>query len=236
MTNAKFKALRSALDAFIAIQQQLSLLIFADEGLVEAVHQVVQKTNKRVSGVLPLFNRDAYISSSSVKIQGLRAYVTTAVSFLSVAIEDEGSIAAEHLLDFTYVGSSKLRSLLQRDYRELLRALNSKCWKAAVVLSGGLIEALLMDQLHRVAQTAHTALSAPKKNPDILTWRFIDLINVAVEVGIVSKGAEKLSHSVRDYRNLVHLHKELEDALGADEHEAKIAFNVLNLIDRDLQP
>ena len=86
------------------------------------------------------------------------------------------------------------------------------------------------------AQKVKSATSAPKKNPDVLTWRFVELINVAVEIGIVSKGAEKLSHSVREYRNLVHIHKELSDGIRADEQEARIALNVLNLIDRDLRP
>jgi hypothetical protein len=54
----------------------------------------------------------------------------------------------------------------------------------------------------------------PEK-PEVSTWRFVDLINVAVETEIVSKGAEKLSHSVREYRNLVHPQKELKDKLGA---------------------
>jgi hypothetical protein len=99
-----------------------------------------------------------------------------------------------------------------------------------------LIEALLADQLLRDVTKAASASSAPKKNQDIPTWRFIDLINVAVELGIVSKGAEKLSHSVREYRNLVHPHKELKDKPGADEQEARIALQVLHLIDRDLRP
>lgn len=114
--------------------------------------------------------------------------------------------------------------------------LTGKCWKAAVVLSGGLIEALLADQLLRDLAKAVAANSAPKKNQDISTWRFVELINVAVELRLVSRSAEKLSHSVREYRNLVHPHKELKDKLGADEQEAKIALQVLHLIDRDLRP
>lgn len=238
LTNAKFKALRAALDGFTNIQKQLAPPAFPDEGLVETVHQLVQWTNKRAPRVLLPFNRDEYrdpFSNQPVRTSGLRAYVATAVPVLSVAIEDEGSITGEQLLDFSYVKNIKLRAVLQRDFRELLRATNGRCWKAAVVLSGALMEALLIDQLGNT-QGAALAVSAPNKNQDdIPNWRFVDLINVAVEVRIVSKSVGKLSHSVREYRNLVHLHKELKDGLIAEEHEARIALNILNLIDRDLQ-
>lgn len=238
LTNVEFKALRAALDSFTSIQKLIAPPALPDEGLLEAVHQLVQQTNKRVPRVLPPFKRFEYLDATSsfpLRRDGLRAYVATAVSMLSVAIEDEGTITAEQLLDFSYIGSLKLRAVLQRDYRELLRALNGRCWKAAVVLSGGLIEGLLIDQLLQNSQKSTSAVAAPKKNQDIPTWRFVELINVAVEVGLVSRGAEKLSHSVREYRNLVHLHKELKDELVAGEQEARIALNLVSLIDRDLR-
>jgi hypothetical protein len=237
LTNAKLKVLRGAFNALSDIQKQIALLGFGDDGIVEAIHQLVIHTTKRAPGVLPPFNRPEYtgFNEPGVRMFGVRAYVASALSLLSVAIEDEGAITAD-LLDFAYVSDSRLRAILQRDYRELLRAITGKCWKAAVVLSGGIIEALLADQLLRDIPKATCARSAPKKNLDIPSWRFVELINVAVETGIVSKGAEKLSHSVREYRNLVHLHKELKDNLRADEHEARIALNVLQLVDRDLQP
>lgn len=73
MTNAKFKALRAAFDAF---------------------------------------------SKRYVRIHGVRAYVSAALSLLSVVIEDEGSITAD-LLDFPYVLDSSLRAIQQRDYRKI---------------------------------------------------------------------------------------------------------------------
>jgi hypothetical protein len=118
----------------------------------------------------------------------------------------------------------------------LLRTLAEKCWKSTVVLAGGIIEGLLTDRLLLDVPKASSASSAPKKNQNISTWRFVDLINVAVEIRIVGKGAEKLSHSVREYRNLVHPHKELKEGLEADKQEAKIALQVLHLVDRDLRP
>ena len=71
-------------------------------------------------------------------------------------------------------------------------------------------------------------------NSDISTWRFEELINVSIELQLIGRGAEKLSHSVRQYRNLIHLIRESNDGLTIDAHEARIALAVLHMIDRDL--
>lgn len=236
MTNAKFKALRAALEGFSEIQKQVSIIQFGDEALLEAIHALVERTNKSVRGTLPDFNQLAYggdLGAIGIRMHGVRAYVASVVPILRLAIENEGTITAD-LLDFAYVANTHLRAILQRDYRDLQRAIAAKFWKGAVILSGGLLEALLADQLLSHGSKAISAASAPKKNPDILSWRFVELIAVSAEIGIVSKGAERLSHSVREYRNLVHPHKELRDKLVANEPEAKIALQVLHLVDRDL--
>jgi len=75
--------------------------------------------------------------------------------------------------------------------------------------------------------------SAPKES-DISRWGLADLINVAVELELVSVGIEKLSHSIREYRNLVHPGNELRNKLAFDSEEAKIAIEVLNILHRDL--
>lgn len=239
MTNTRFRAFRAAFDAFSEIQRQLATLFVGDEAVVETIALLVERTNKAARGALPPFIRRAYtpgFNEPYIKLQGIRAYVGAAVSLLRSAIEGEGPSIGADLLDFTYVHDSRLRLILQRDYREVLRAVDAKCWKAVAILSGGLIEGLLADALSDDVPNATSAAAAPGKNLDILSWRLVDLINVAVELGTVSKGAEKLSHSVRDYRNLIHPHKELKNKLRAEEQEARIALQVLLLIDRDLRP
>jgi hypothetical protein len=113
------------------------------------------------------------------------------------------------------------------------RAYISSCWKSVLILSGGAIEAILLDLLQANQAQALAASKAPGK-PDLTRWDLADLINVAVELKLVSDGVEKLSHPVREYRNLVHPGVEVRTGLKFGEQEAKIALEVLHLLHRDL--
>jgi len=81
--------------------------------------------------------------------------------------------------------------------------------------------------------SAKAAKSAPKE-PNITRWDLSNLLAVSVELGLVTTGVEKLSHSLREYRNLVHPGNELRNKLSFDAEEAKIAVEVLNIVHRDL--
>ena len=59
------------------------------------------------------------------------------------------------------------------------------------------------------------------------------MIHVGVELKLVTEGVEKLSHSVREYRNLVHPGNEIKSALSFGKEEARIAVEVLHIIHRD---
>jgi hypothetical protein len=102
-----------------------------------------------------------------------------------------------------------------------------------IILSGGAIEAILLDLLLN-NPGAQEAQSAPKGKPDLSRWDLNDLIKVAIELELVTGTVEKLSHPVRDYRNLVHPGNELRSKLAVDREEARIAIEVLNSLHRDL--
>jgi hypothetical protein len=134
-----------------------------------------------------------------------------------------------------YVTDPDLRKIVERDYAEIDRASQADCWKATIVLAGGAIEAILADLLASRAAQAKAAKAAPRE-PDISKWTFRNLIDVAVELSLVSDGVSKLSHPVREYRNLVHPANEKRTALRFGREEANIAVEVLNILHRDLGP
>jgi hypothetical protein len=163
----------------------------------------------------------------------IQTWLALAIARLQSAVESEDvSTAAVTETDFSFIADSILRQIVERDYAEIGRAMSAGCWKSTLVLSGAIIEAILVDRLLR-SPMAHTVLSAPKEqNPR--KWRFVDLINVASELGLVSVALEKFSHSVRHYRNLVHLQKQAAEGLDFDAEEGRIAFEILGILCREL--
>ncbi len=186
-------------------------------------------------GLVPKFSvQDASSGERHFRISALCAHLATAVGILEVQLADEPSPVVESRL-FPFVRESKLREIVERDYVELQRAFVAQCWKSVIILSGGAMEAILTDLLLNRESDAKAASSAPKKS-DITKWDFADLINVAVELKMINPGVSKLSHPIREYRNLVHPGNELRNKLEFGPEEARIAIEVLNMLHRDLSP
>lgn len=135
---------------------------------------------------------------------------------------------------FHFISSDELRTILERDYLEIQRNIISANWKSAIILSGGAIETILLD----VAQKNTTIVSGSKKVPagksNPTDWVLNDLIEICLDVQIVSPELGKLSHGVRQYRNLVHPAVELRQKMKVEPEEAKIAVEILNILIREL--
>lgn len=167
------------------------------------------------------------------KITGIQSLIAMVLGKLKAAIDTSESTPITETRDFSFAREVELSKILERDYSEIQRAFISKCWKSVIILSGGAIEAILTDLILQNSASARSASKAPGET-DITKWGLADLINVSVELDLVSSGIEKLSHSVRDYRNLIHPGNEIRQQLTFDAEEAKIALEVLHILHRDL--
>jgi len=142
---------------------------------------------------------------------------------------------------FGFVKDSKLRTIIERDYRELaLFVFPSQAWKSTVVLAGSILEAILQDRLtYNSAETgkAESAPSAPKKsNLKAGEWRLHDLIQVAIELKILPEDRTKAIDAIlRDYRNYVHPTVELRDRHPCTEAEGLLAKGALDLVCNHLE-
>ena len=125
----------------------------------------------------------------------------------------EQATPVTQIREFGFINDPALKQCIERDYAEIQRAFIAQCWKSVIILSGGIIEAILTDLLLHNSVRAAGAVNTPKQH-DSTRWDLADLIKVAVELDLVSAGVEKLSHSVREYRNLVHPGNELRNKLA----------------------
>ncbi|GEM_PF-4615846 len=136
---------------------------------------------------------------------------------------------------FDFVSDPKIRAISQRDYKELGKVRSAKACKSTIILSGGLLEAWLSDALSRrpdEAKASYKKLYPEKKR---VNWTLECLIGIAEDLEIITPGATQLSQTLREYRNLVHPEKEIKSGYKVEKEEAEIAFNMVQIVMRDLK-
>lgn len=90
--------------------------------------------------------------------------------------------------------------------------------------------------LYALEQLRHHVQAESIPSIDMLRrLNFSNLIERAVKLELVSPTVEKLSHTVREYRNLVHPGLELRKNLEFGAEEAKIACSIIKIVERDLR-
>lgn len=189
--------------------------------------------------LLKTFNRQDYFSHDGGRgngyyhADGVKAHIARNIAILKVRVDDSSQTPLTETRSFHFVADSGIRKILERDYFEVQKTVLTNSWKSAMLLSGGSIEAILLDLLHKDESAAKSSSKAPAET-NLDRWHLNDLIEVAVETKLVSSAVAKLSHSVREYRNLIHPGVEIRGNLKVEPEEAKIAVEVLNILIREL--
>lgn len=122
---------------------------------------------------------------------------------------DESVLEAGHTL--TFVSDAALRADLQTDIASAYSSLNDGRWKAATVLAGSVIEALLTWRLDRLNSTERGAaieagISDPAKRPSgpVEDWKLWQLIEVGKGAGFLREHTVDQATLTRHYRNFIH--------------------------------
>lgn len=220
--------------------------IVVGNSVVREYEKTIEIFNREIPGVLDEFNASSYIPLGSIfkgllnqemsfGIDGLLIRAIKDIAALKTKLDFEETSPIVPTKDFSSVSDSNLRKIIERDYIGLNKCLAVKVWKAVIILAGGLIEALLLDSLLKDENKARSSSKATSLKSNLKKWDLGALLDVAVNIELINPGAEKLSDTVRKYRNLVHPGNELRSSLKIEPEEAKIAVEVLNMIIRDLQ-
>jgi hypothetical protein len=197
----------------------------------------VQRAGADFPELLPPLDVKAFGSSDTWKfyeIVPILTYLSACIGRLKAALEEAQNTSVTERLEFGFVKEPGLRDIIERDYVEIQRAYISECWKSVVIVSGGSIEAILLDRLLQDSTSAAAAKNAPSGKSDLSRWDLAELIKVAVELKLVEPSAEILANAVRQYRNLVHPGNELRNKLQVGNLEANSALTALQIVHRDL--
>lgn len=140
--------------------------------------------------------------------------------------------------EFSFMSSGELRAIVERDHAELRQLRTTTALKSRLLLSGALIEGLLLDALEGCRAKALASRKAPtriQKGANVEDWTLAEMIDVAVNVGRITEGAAKLSQVARDFRNLIHPGKERSKHYVVGEAEVAGAEAALTTVIRDLR-
>ena len=196
---------------------------------VNTLKQEIDNLLSDFPNLVPPFNPQAFFShshngrSSYYNCAGIRSYLSTVLGRLKIAIDEPQVTPITQKRNFSFLHDADLRNIIERDFSEIQRAFISECWKSVIILCGGAIEAILTDLLIANSAQAVASTKAPNQQ-DITRWSLSNIIDVCVDLELVTQGVEKLSHPIREYRNLVHPGRELREKLVFDAEEARIAF------------
>ncbi len=125
--------------------------------------------------------------------------------------------------DFAFIQDHKFKRILIRDYVEMNNCIEAKAYKSVIVLSGSIIEALLLEFLTNNPPDGYT-----KNKIDKL--RFFELIDLSETIDLISTTTKDLSSVIREYRNFIHPSKELRSESEINEDKAIIASRLVNMV------
>lgn len=136
------------------------------------------------------------------------------------------------------IQDSEMCNLLQRDIWECAIAVVAKQDKMATIMSGSIIEALLMLKLkeHGILKYDISPISKGKKasNYPVNEMGLNELLYVAEQKGILNKNSYHLGHYIRDYRNVVHPAKELRMSDEVSHENVLTMWSILKKLVTDL--
>ena len=147
--------------------------------------------------------------------------------------------------EFVYVKDADLRRSLLSDFFAVSRALSNGEWKAATVLAGSCLEALL---LWAVMETkgkdsagffaamkkavARELRNSPPRNPE--KWNLYQLIEVCFDLGLITGNTVAQARLAKEFRNLIHPGKAIRLAAECNIGTAMAARAALEFTALDL--
>jgi len=142
-------------------------------------------------------------------------------------VETASSGAAPRPCRFEFVHRAELRPVCEQAFDDSRDAFARNEYALALILSCGVIDALLTDALeHGGSRMAEGGSAAT----------FEARIAAAERAGLIRGGCARLPPAARTYRDLTDANGELRQDASVSERDARLAGQVLHVVMRDLDP
>lgn len=143
--------------------------------------------------------------------------------------------------DFTpLAGNPQMRDILTRRWNECAKCVKADAHLAAIVMMGGLLEALFVARANKMADKTPltSATSAPKdkagKTTNYQDWMLDSYIKVGFELKWITESARDVADILKEYRNFVHPAKELRYNVTLGLNDSSMFWQVTKALTRQL--
>ncbi len=134
-----------------------------------------------------------------------------------------------------------MKAILERRWNECQRCISASAPLAATVMMGALLEALFVARANLMTTKAPlfhakaTPIDSKTKKPLALPeWTLRPYIDVAAELGWISRSGKDVAAVLRDYRNNVHPEKERAHDVSLNDNDSGMFWEVTKSLARQL--
>lgn len=134
---------------------------------------------------------------------------------------------------------SSVLEILKERLIEIHKSLKSESSLSVVILSGSVLEGILLGMALKNMKEFNQSPSSPKNKETskvlpFQDWTLSNLIDVAYSIGLLGLDVKNFSHSLRDFRNYIHPFQQMSSGFSPDIDTAKISWQVLQAAISDL--
>jgi hypothetical protein len=138
-------------------------------------------------------------------------------------------------------GNQQMREILTRRWHECAKCVKADAHLAAIVMMGGLLEALFVARANKMTDKSPltSAANAPKdkatgKTTNYQDWMLDSYIKVGCELKWITESAKAIADTLKEYRNFVHPAKELRYGITLGFNDSSMFWQVTKALARQL--
>ncbi|HAA06741.1 hypothetical protein VXN68_07065 [Acinetobacter schindleri] len=193
--------------------------------------------HSKVISALRLLNKILYIEGFEIYLEGIEPKFKKIQINFSEKIEPEFKPIPRP--NFLVLGLEPgVGEILDYRWDEIQRCIEADADLSAVILMGSLLEGLLLGVIHKNIKLANQAYSAPKtregKVKPFSEWKLSEMIDVAHSLGWIEIDVKRFSHSLREFRNLIHPYEHMISNFNPNKDTTSISWLVVQAAINDL--
>lgn len=192
--------------------------------LLVATTQIRELIQAGRSGLVPYLPKETY----GIGPRDPVSYIRDALANLP------DQVVPKSTATLTFLNDPEMAESLRADIATASSALRNGEWKAAAVLSGSVIEALLFWALQKTHTEKIQAHAIGPKKP-LERWNLAEYIDAADKFRCIGSNTVTEARRAQDYRNLIHPGRAIRLGIWCDLGAAHIAVGALDHVINDLR-